>query len=291
MVCAALRGDFVCAALRVSKPPRAYATRKKLRREVECDELRQALLRMASQPSTEQPSANTTGAGLPVRSILSWHAIAEATISGTQASSSNKKRGVVTGKKTVAIVRTSGKSRVAYNPAIFRPPKEDPQELADTRRCSYSSGVHTSPGPVGVVMQSLLGRGFSGMQMAQIRASEIKKTHIGGAKAFVLRAHDLKQKGDQAPHLTTYVEAYKKYDPNHVVAVQSARIPEVEKMMADLPPIDKVSDGMSPASASALVLSYETHVFVLEIAVGPSRGTSVSGLGSGSAKLPRKRGP
>ena len=53
--------------------------------------------------------------------------------------------------------------------------------------------------------------------MAQIRASENKKAHSGGAKAFVLRAHELKQKGDQAPHLSTYVQAYKKYDADRVV--------------------------------------------------------------------------
>ncbi|KAM7523264.1 hypothetical protein LguiA_013166 [Lonicera macranthoides] len=61
--------------------------------------------------------------------------------------------------------------------------------------------------------------------------------------------------------------------------------------MADLPPINEASDGTSPASALALVLSYETQVSVLERVVGPSRGTRVRGLGSGSAKLPRKRGP
>ena len=44
---------------------------------------------------------------------------------GTQTSSStNKKRGVVTGKWTVAIVRVSGKSRVTYEPAVAGPPKE-----------------------------------------------------------------------------------------------------------------------------------------------------------------------
>ncbi|KAM7469053.1 hypothetical protein LguiA_007236 [Lonicera macranthoides] len=43
---------------------------------------------------------------------------------GTQASSCNKKRRVVTGKKTAAIVRTSGKSRMTYDPAVSRPPKE-----------------------------------------------------------------------------------------------------------------------------------------------------------------------
>ena len=44
---------------------------------------------------------------------------------GTQASSSiNKKRGVVTGKRTVAIVRASGESRVTYEPTVARPPKE-----------------------------------------------------------------------------------------------------------------------------------------------------------------------
>ncbi|KAM7489159.1 hypothetical protein LguiB_026643 [Lonicera macranthoides] len=127
--------------------------------------------------------------------------------------------------------------------------------------------------------------------MTQIRASENKKAHSGGAQAFVLRAHDLKQKGDQVPHLTTYVEVYKKYDPDHVAAVQSTRTAELEKMMADLPPIDEVSNGTSPASAPTLVLSYETQVSVLERAVGPSRGTRVRGLRSGSAKLPRKRGP
>ncbi|KAM7462902.1 hypothetical protein LguiA_031023 [Lonicera macranthoides] len=128
-------------------------------------------------------------------------------------------------------------------------------------------------------------------QITQIRASENKKAHSGVAQAFVLQAHDLKQKGDQAPHLTTYVEVYKKYDPDLAAAVQSARTVEVEKMMADLPPIDEALDCTSPASAPALILSYETQVSVLERAVGPSRGTRVRGLESGSAKLPRKRGP
>ncbi|KAM7528761.1 hypothetical protein LguiB_032171 [Lonicera macranthoides] len=48
---------------------------------------------------------------------------------GTQASSSNKKRGFVTGKKTAAIVRTSGKSRVTYDLAIFGPPKEESYDI------------------------------------------------------------------------------------------------------------------------------------------------------------------
>ena len=60
--------------------------------------------------------------------------------------------------------------------------------------------------------------------------------------------------------------------------------------MADLPPIDKASDGTSLASTPPPVLSYETHVSILETAVGPSRGTRVRGLGGVSAKLPQKRG-
>ena len=44
---------------------------------------------------------------------------------GTRASSStNQKRGVVTGKRTAAIVFASGKSRVTYEPAVSRPPQE-----------------------------------------------------------------------------------------------------------------------------------------------------------------------
>ncbi|KAM7528806.1 hypothetical protein LguiB_032216 [Lonicera macranthoides] len=374
-------------------PPRAYPTRKKFRPEVQYDELQQALLHVASQPSTqpstsqpsteqpssqpsaaqpsaqpsaEQPSAqpshspplplvlptpstnsttgSTTGAGLPVRSIRSRHAVAEATISGMQASYCNKKRGVVTGKKTAVIVRTSGKSRVTYDPAVSGPPKEvrsrlvsdlsaylkdrapmlyptfgemplsertmlfdylSIQKKAADRFKDWKYNIHKNwqaqgdaPIPVEFIHRpdqwQWLCNHFKaedfqelGTQMTQIRASENKKAHSGGAQAFVLRAHDLKQKGDQAPHLTTYVEVYKKYDPDHA----SARTAEVEKMMADLPPIDEASDGTSPASALALVLSYETQVSVLERVVGPSRGTRVRGLGSGSAKLPRKRGP
>ena len=44
---------------------------------------------------------------------------------GTQASSSsNKKRGVVTGKRTAAIVRASGKTRVTYDPVVAGPPQD-----------------------------------------------------------------------------------------------------------------------------------------------------------------------
>ncbi|KAM7526362.1 hypothetical protein LguiA_016264 [Lonicera macranthoides] len=318
-------------------PPRAYPTRKKLCPEVKYDELQQALLRVASQPSaqpsTEQPSSqpsathpsveqpsaqpshspalplvlltpstnsttdSTTGTGLPVLSIRSRHAVAEATISGTQASSCNKKRGVVTGKKTAAIISTSGKSRVTYDPAVFELPKEvrfrlvidlsaflkdrvpilypifgkmplskrtmlfdylsvstrhvdieegcgslqrlevqNPQELASARRSSHSSGVHSSPGPVVVVMQPPQGRGFSG-------SCSVREDCRGGE-------NDGRSASDH-----------------------------------------EASNSTSPASAPALVLSYETQVFVLERAMGPSRGTRVRGLGSGSAKLPRKRGP
>ena len=39
-------------------------------------------------------------------------------------SSTNKKRGVVTGKRTATIVRASGKSRVTYEPAVSGPLKE-----------------------------------------------------------------------------------------------------------------------------------------------------------------------
>ena len=104
-------------------PPRASATRKKSWPEVQYDELQRALLeRVAAQPSAEQHSAQqqpsagqqgfaqpshspvlplvlptpsihstsgstastTNGAGfLPVRSIRSRNAVAEATVSGT----------------------------------------------------------------------------------------------------------------------------------------------------------------------------------------------------------------
>ena len=44
---------------------------------------------------------------------------------GTQAySSTNKKRGVVTGKRMAAIVRVSGKNRVTYDPAVAGPPQD-----------------------------------------------------------------------------------------------------------------------------------------------------------------------
>ncbi|KAM7466928.1 hypothetical protein LguiB_014490 [Lonicera macranthoides] len=317
-----------------------------------------ALLLVLPSSSTNLTTGSTTGAGLPVRSIRSRHAVAEAIISGTQASSCNKKRGVVTGKKTAAIVRTSGKSRVTYDPAVSGLPKEVRSRLVSdmsaflkdrvpmlfptfgkmplskrTMLFDYLSEsydidhvdkalvtwiqkkvadrfkdwkykIHKnwqaqgdSPIPVEFIHRpdqwEWLCNHFKAenFQITQIRASENKKAHSGVAQAFVLQAHDLKQKGDQAPHLTTYVEVYKKYDPDLAAAVQSARTVEVEKMMADLPPIDEALDCTSPASAPALILSYETQVSVLERAVGPSRGTRVRGLESGSAKLPRKRGP
>ena len=75
------------------------------------------------------------------------------------------------------------------------------------------------------------------------------------------------------------------------MAVQSARTAELERLMADLPPIDEASDSTSLASAPPPILSYETQVSVLETAMGPSRGTWVRGLGGVSAKLPQKRGP
>jgi hypothetical protein len=55
--------------------------------------------------------------------------------------------------------------------------------------------------------------------MSKIRASENKKAHSGGAKAFVIKAQEHRKKGDQAPYLTTYVESYKKFDAQRVVNV------------------------------------------------------------------------
>ncbi|KAM7507379.1 hypothetical protein LguiA_017832 [Lonicera macranthoides] len=198
-------------------------------------------------------------------SIRSRHAVAEATISGTQAFSCNKKRGVVTGKKTAAIIRKSGKSRVTYDPAVSGPPKEESydidladkalvteiQKTATDRFKDWKYKIHKNwqaqgdaPIPVDFIhcpnqwqwlCNHFKAEDFQelGMQMTQIWASENKKAHT----------------------------------------VQSARTAELEKMMAGLPPIDEASDGTSPASALALVLSYKTQVSVLERAVGPSRRT------------------
>ncbi|KAM7474511.1 hypothetical protein LguiB_021754 [Lonicera macranthoides] len=171
-----------------------------------------------------------------------------------------------------AIVRTSGKSHVTYDAAIFGPLKENRQTHGD------------APIRVGFTHR---------LNQWEWLCNHFKaEAFQWGAKAFVLRAHDLRQKGEQAPHLTTYVEAYKKYDPDRA-AVQSARTTEVEKIMADIPLIIEVSDGTSPACAPTLlpVLTYETQASVLETVVGPSRGTRVRGLVSGSAKLTQNRDP
>ncbi|KAM7474559.1 hypothetical protein LguiB_021802 [Lonicera macranthoides] len=242
-----------------------------------------------STHSTTGSTSTTTGVGLPIRSIRSRHVVADGIISGMQASSSNKKRRAVTGKKTAAIVRMSEKSRVTYDPAIFGLPKDVRSRLvSDMRvmtsilliRCS-SRGYRKRlwiASKIGSTKSITTGRrkamlpfqwtsyiartsGYTtvcilqelGTQMAQIRASKNKKAHSGGPRTFVLRAHELKQKGDQAPHLITYVKAYKKYDPDRV----SARTAKVEKMMADLPP--------------APVIFYDTHVSVLETATDSSR--------------------
>ena len=56
--------------------------------------------------------------------------------------------------------------------------------------------------------------------------------------------------------------------------------------------IEGTSDSSSPASVTAPPrLPIDVEIGVMERVVGPSRGTRVSGLGSGVAKQPRTRGP
>ncbi|KAM7519099.1 hypothetical protein LguiB_018061 [Lonicera macranthoides] len=221
------------------------------------------LLSPFTHSTTSSIASTTTGAALP-------------------ASSTNKKRGIVTGKKTATIVRTSGKSRETYDLAISGPPKE-----VRSRPVSDISVLIKDRAPMLYPM-------FGDMPLLEQTIlfdylSEIYDINLAD------KAH-----GDAPfPMEFTYCPDQWEWLCNHFKAkafqeaVQSMRTAEVEKIMADMPLIDEASNDTSPTSAPASpsVISYETEVSVLETAVGPSSGTRVRGLGSCYAKLLQKRGP
>jgi hypothetical protein len=55
-------------------------------------------------------------------------------------------------------------------------------------------------------------------KMKGIRASTNKRPHSGGARPFAARAEEYAQKGEQAPHAKTYIDMYKKFDPDGTVS-------------------------------------------------------------------------
>ncbi|KAM7497436.1 hypothetical protein LguiA_021850 [Lonicera macranthoides] len=129
-------------------------------------------------------------------------------------------------------------------------------------------------------------------QMKAIQASTNKRPHSGGARPFASRAEKYTKKGEQAPHAKTYIDMYKKFDPEGTSRVQQASDEAVASLMESMPPIEDTSDGTSPASVTAPPrLSVDVEIGLMERVVGPSRGTRVPGLGSGVAKQPMTRGP
>ncbi|KAM7468958.1 hypothetical protein LguiA_007141 [Lonicera macranthoides] len=129
-------------------------------------------------------------------------------------------------------------------------------------------------------------------QMKAVRASTNKRPHSGGAMPFAARAEEYTKKGEQASHAKTYIDMYKKFDPEGTSRVQQASDEAVASLMESMPLIEDTSNGTSPASVTAPPrLSVDVEIGLMERVVGPSRGTRVPDLGSGVAKQPRTRGP
>ncbi|KAM7526370.1 hypothetical protein LguiA_016272 [Lonicera macranthoides] len=121
---------------------------------------------------------------------------------------------------------------------------------------------------------------------------DIRILDSGGARPFAARAEEYTKKGEQAPHAKTYIDMYKKFDPEGTSRVQQASDEAVASLMESMPPIEDTSDGTSPASVTAPPrLSVDVEIGLIERVVGPSRRTRVPGLGSGVAKQPMTRGP
>ena len=55
--------------------------------------------------------------------------------------------------------------------------------------------------------------------MKAIRASTNKRPHSGGARPFAACAEEYTKKGEQAPHAKTYIDMYKKFDPEGAVSL------------------------------------------------------------------------
>ncbi|KAM7528840.1 hypothetical protein LguiB_032250 [Lonicera macranthoides] len=268
-------------------PSRAFSTRKKLRPEVQYDELQQALLRVASQPSS-QPSAAHPSAEQPSAqpspeqpSAQPSHSPALPLVLPTL--STNSTTGSITDAGLL----------VPRPPLVTRRDESSPGRRR--RRSSESYDIDPADKALITWIQKKaadrfkywkykIHKNWQAQGDAPIPMEFIHRPDQWQWLCNYFKAEDFQELGTQM----TQIQASENKKAH---TVQSARTAEVEKMMADLPPIDEALDGTSPASAPALVLSYETQVSVLKRVVGPSRGTRVRGLGSGSAKLQRKRGP
>ncbi|KAM7464991.1 hypothetical protein LguiB_012553 [Lonicera macranthoides] len=238
-------------------------------------------------PSNHSTTGSTGTTGLAIRSIRCTFATTNLpTESGTAGtSSSNKRRGVVVGKKTAVITKEKGRTPVNYDDSVRGPPStvrsrfvtdlsayikdrcpmlhpswyDLPEtertrlleflsvncdidsrrkefivwidEKAANRFREWKSYCHTDwqkkrdePIPIEFAHRPAewewLCNHFRdpefqkrSEQMKQIRASSNKKSHSGGAKPFVVRAEEHTKKGEQAPHEKTYVDVYKKFNP------------------------------------------------------------------------------
>ncbi|KAM7493660.1 hypothetical protein LguiB_028269 [Lonicera macranthoides] len=295
---------------------------------------------------SDHSTTGSTGPSPPTRSIRCSFAtthVSTDTDTAAGASSSNKRRGVVLGKKTAAITKEKGRTPVTYEDSIRGPPFSvrsrfvtdlsayikdrcpmlhptwhDLPVTERTRLLDFLSGAHwldkregRQPvqavevflshelagigryAPSGRVRTSACGVAVRrSEQMKAIRASTNKRPHSGGAKPFAARAEEYTKKGEQAPHAKTYIDMYKKFDPEGTSWVQQASDEAVASLMESMPPIEDTSDGTSPASVTAPPrLSVDVEIGLMERVVGPSRRTRVPGLGSGVAKQPMTRGP
>ncbi|KAM7489769.1 hypothetical protein LguiB_027253 [Lonicera macranthoides] len=285
------------------------------------------------------------------------------------ASSNNKRRGVVLGKKTAAITKEKGRTLLTYEDSIREPPfsvrsrfvtdlsayikdrcpmlhptwHDLPvtertrlldflsvnydinhrrreltgwiDEKAVNRFRQWKSSCHTNwqelgdtPLPVEFAHRPAEWQWLCNHfrdpefqrrseQMKAIRASTNKRPHSGGARPFAARAEEYTKKGKQAPHAKTYIDMYKKFDPEGTISLLFSRVQQasdeaVASLMESIPPIEDTSDGTSPASVTAPPrLSVDVEIGLMERVVGPSRGTRVPGLGSSVVKQPRTRGP
>ncbi|KAM7486125.1 hypothetical protein LguiA_002134 [Lonicera macranthoides] len=195
---------------------------------------------------------------------LSAGVASPAAYTAADASSSNKRRGVVLGKKTTAITKEKGRTPVTYEDSIRGTPFSVNYDI-DHRRRELAGWIKKKTAN-------------------RFRDPEFQR-RIEQMKAYM-------KKGEQAPHAKTYIDMYKKFDPDGTSRVQQASDEAVASLMASMPPIKDTSDGSLLASVTAPPrLSVNVEIGGIERVVGPSRGTRVPGLGSGVNKQPRTRGP
>ncbi|KAM7461129.1 hypothetical protein LguiA_029250 [Lonicera macranthoides] len=139
-------------------------------------------------------TTGSTGPAPPTRSIrctfVTTHVPTDSDTTG--ASSSNKRRGVVLGKKTAAITKEKDRTPVTYNDSPRGPPTS-----VRYRFVTDLSAYIKDRCPV--LHPSWYDLPKRSEKMKVIRASTNKKPHSGGAKPFAARAEEYIKKGEQTP--------------------------------------------------------------------------------------------